>query len=479
MAMHKEVNEIRKKMLNSPWPKYLRSVQIDGLRGWTGQEIRFEFPVTVICGENGSGKSTVLKTAAAAYAHPSDRSLTFYPGTFFPDTAWETISGVTLSYKVREGTKERAYSARKLTERWRQSERPSRNVILQDISRTLPIDATVGYARIARKKATETKASALSSELTGFYSAMLGRIYENVRLAHSNLDATRIVGVVRFGGQQYSQFHQGAGEDATLDLIQILKDIPDTSLVIIDEVEASLHPRSQRRLIHFLLWLARTKMIQVLLSTHSGNVLEELPPEARIFIQRGVGGVEILYGISPNYALNRMDDLDRPDLYLFTEDREATLLVSELLRQAGVELGRIRCLEAGPANMVETLGRLAEEKRLPVTSIGVLDGERTETLGCVKLPGTCPPEIQLFNDLLSDGIATLAQRLDMSTSSVEDALRQSATDSDHHGWIRKAGRLLNQTPSYLWDTMCKVWVKQNLSNPEALKLINRVRAALN
>lgn len=478
MAIHKEVSEIRKKMLNAPWPKYLRSVQIAGLRGWTGEEVRFDFPVTVVCGENGAGKSTVLKTAATAYAHPSDRSLTFYPGTFFPDTAWEVVSGVTLTYKVREGTKERSYTARKLTERWRQSERPSRHVVLQDVSRTLPIDATVGYARIARRKATETKASALGVELTRFYSAILGRTYADVRVAHTNLDAARKVGVVKFGGQQYSQFHQGAGEDATLDLIQILKDIPDTALVIIDEVEASLHPRSQRRLIHFLLWLARTKMVQVILSTHSGNVLEELPPEARVFIQRGTTGVEVFYGISPNYALNRMDDLDRPDLYLFTEDREATLLILEILRQGGVELNRVRCLEAGPANMVEALGRLAEENRLPVASIGVLDGERSITPGCIKLPGTQPPEVQLFGDLLERGVALLAQRLDMSAASVEDALRQGTTDSDHHVWIRKTARILNQTPSYLWDTVCKVWVKQQLAEAETVVVINAVRAKL-
>src|SRR5690242_6479163 len=101
--MHKEIKEIKNKMLNSPWPKYLRAVGIDGLHQWKKQEVRFDFPVTVVAGENGSGKSTVLKAAAAAYSHPTDRTKSFYPAVFFPDTAWERVAHATLTYKIREG----------------------------------------------------------------------------------------------------------------------------------------------------------------------------------------------------------------------------------------------------------------------------------------------------------------------------------------------------------------------------------------
>ena len=32
------------------------------------------------------------------------------------------------------------------------------------------------------------------------------------------------------------------------------------------------------------------------------------------------------YNITPNFALNRMDDIDAPELYIFTEDKEALIL---------------------------------------------------------------------------------------------------------------------------------------------------------
>ena len=105
--LHKEVAEIKSKELNLPWPKFLRSISIGGLRGWTGQEIRFAFPVVAVAGENGSGKSTVLKVAACAYQQAKEKTESFTPSQFFLDTAWDEVSGVSLVYKVKEGDKER------------------------------------------------------------------------------------------------------------------------------------------------------------------------------------------------------------------------------------------------------------------------------------------------------------------------------------------------------------------------------------
>jgi predicted ATP-dependent endonuclease of OLD family len=95
------------------------------------------------------------------------------------------------------------------------------------------------------------------------------------------------VGLLEREWGELSQSPQGAGEDATLDFSRIIQGVPQSSLLIIDEVEASLHPRAQRRLTRFLLWLSRHRRVQVILSTHSPYVLEELPPEARIvMVQR-------------------------------------------------------------------------------------------------------------------------------------------------------------------------------------------------
>jgi len=78
----------------------------------------------------------------------------------------------------------------------------------------------------------------------------------------------------------YSGFHQGAGETTVAELLEA--DLPQYSLVLIDEIESSLHPRAQRRLLRDLAERCRERQLQIILTTHSPYILEELPAEARL-----------------------------------------------------------------------------------------------------------------------------------------------------------------------------------------------------
>src|SRR5262249_39629162 len=151
------------------------------------------------------------------------------------------------------------------------------------------------------------------------------------RFAQPDINAKRPVGLLTRAFGEISQFHQGAGEDTTLDLIRSLQNIPKNALVIIDEVEASLHPRAQRRLVKFLLELSRLRRAQIILSTHSPYVLEELPPEARVLLVPTPGGPGVLYGASPEFALTRIDEFVHPEAYVYVEDRTAEILVREII----------------------------------------------------------------------------------------------------------------------------------------------------
>lgn len=459
MPLHPEVSEIRRKMLNNPWPKYLRALSINKLRGWRSEDVKFQFPVCAIAGENGCGKSTVLKAAAALYQAATPGIQDYSPSDFFLDTAWEISTDVTLKYTFSEGTDIKNVAIRKPSRRWRfPASRPRRNVVWQDISRTLPLDATVGYSRIAKRSAAEMSAVELAANTRAYYSEIMGRRYAEASIRVTNLDSSRPVGVVRVQDSVYSQFHQGAGEDATLDVMLLLQDVPSTSLILIDEVEASLHPRAQRRLVHFLLWLARTKQVQVILSTHSPYVLEELPPEGRIFLQRTPSRVEVLYGATPEFALHRMDDYEHPELRIFVEDQEAKTLAFELARAGGVDLSRIKCDPVGPANVVQIAGRLAQTGALSVNGIGVVDADQEAQFGCAKLPGHQAPERQVFGDICSNASNHLAQALSLTVSDVDTALTIAMTDTDHHGWIARCARRLSVSPQYLWETMARIWV---------------------
>ena len=75
---HAEIIKISNQFQAGAWPQFLEMLEINGLRGWTGQSINFNFPVVAIVGENGSGKSTALKVAACAYENKVASKI-YYP----------------------------------------------------------------------------------------------------------------------------------------------------------------------------------------------------------------------------------------------------------------------------------------------------------------------------------------------------------------------------------------------------------------
>ncbi|WP_236830116.1 AAA family ATPase [Blastococcus sp. KM273128] len=464
------------------WPRFLSSVKISGLRGWEGELVEFRFPVVAIAGENGSGKSTILKAGAAAYKNTGtgDRDITFNPDDFFPSTAWEDVGGVALSYSVRQGDSLREYSLRKATRRWRgMPGRAERRLFFLDISRTQPIDTLIGYGKIAKDAAFEGDESELTDENRLRLSRIMRRTYTGSRMI---VQKKKSVGVLSTGDRVYSNFHQGAGEDTMADLVALLQDAPEHSLVIIDEVEASLHPRAQRRLLHELIDLARRKRMQFILSTHSPFVLEQLPAEARIYIQNTDAGKEVIYGASAAYALTLMDEIRHPDLTVYCEDEADAVATERILGEVAASIvPRVHIVAAGPANVVQSLGELAMKGVLPGRGVGVLDGDQEAAPGCVVLPGGAAPERVIFEGQTTESIDDAAARLGVRAGDLAEALDDARRLPQHHTWPRRTAAALGprHRADRVWDALVAAWVGTVASSEELTGFADGINAALN
>jgi predicted ATPase len=484
MAIHDEVRRLQKRWSSRQgWPKRLNWLEIEGMRGWEGQRVPLDFPIVAVIGENGSGKSTVLQAAACAYVHPTipGPKATYYPTEFFPDTAWDTLSDVNIRYGYSEGPTNFEGSLRKPTTRWLgQTERPKRVVKYEDLNRIQPVGARVGYARIAKSVHTEQSAKPFDADKVKRLSFVMGQEYESARMALADIDKTREVPVIAERNFQYSGYHQGSGQITISELLRA--DLPKNGLILIDEIESSLHPRAQRRMVRDLAEQCRLHECQIILTTHSPYVLDELPPEARLCILRTNNGLktvkQIVGGISPEFAMTKMDDDVYPECDVYVEDEAARILTEEILARYGENvMPRCTVVPYGTANVGLALGLMVASKRFKRPTCVFVDGDSDAGPGCHALPGGDAPEQVVFKGLRAKSWSNLWAIVNRDSSLVHDACANAMT-LDHHEWVRFAANHMRYGAESLWRAMCAEWVRDCFSEKEAQAVIRPILDAL-
>lgn len=478
MAISNEVRRLERAWKNeTAWPKRLDWIEIEGLRGWTGQRVEFPFPMVAISGENGSGKSSIIQASASVYRESTVKSGR-YASEFFPKTAWDKIENASIRYGYREGTNHKTGSVRKPSERWKgNTERPIRPVEYFDLSRVLPVSARVGYAKIAKSKHTEVSAVQFDDNRLARLSAIMGQTYSSARMALSDIDDNRRIPVLEGETHSYSGYHQGQGETTITELIQA--DLPKNGLILIDEIESSLHPRAQRRLVRDLATVCRSQQLQIILTTHSPFILEELPEDARIQIFKQGGERKIMIGVSPQFAMSKMDDVPHPDCEIYVEDNAAKIFLTEIFSQKAKDLGsRLMIVSFGAASVGYQLGQMVFNKRF-LRPVGVfLDGDCSAGEGCLVLPGADAPERVVFEALAEKKWCDVWIKVGRDVSEVSDSLEAATTLGDHHEWISHAANRLVLGGNVLWHAMCSEWAKKCLTDPDLRLIVNYVEDRL-
>jgi predicted ATPase len=478
-GMSREMRKLELKwQAGTGWPRRLEWFQMSGLRGWSGQRLDFRFPLMAIVGENGSGKSTILQAAASIYRSEGGTKTTFFPTDFFPDTPWDDIRNAKVIYSVREGPNSIAGSIHKLTERWREApERRKREVRYIDLGRTVPITSQVGYSKLVKLAKQEKSREPFDDDTLVRFSDVLGRQYVAAAFSLTDVDSKRWVPVLSLKSAQYSGYHQGSGEVVLANLLR--KQIPKYSLVLIDELETSLHPRAQRRLIRDLADICRILELQIIVTTHSPYILEELPPEGRVCIINAPEVRQFVTGVSPYFAMSQMDEEPHPEIDLFVEDDESRILLEELIIADKKELAR-RCflIPYGAASVGRALGTMVTERRFPRPTAVFLDGDQEPANGCNCLPGGDAPERVVFEALKANKWQDVAKRISRAPSDVIDALESSMTQSNHHDWVKAAADRLFLGTVELWRAMASAWATYCVRPAERTKTVNVIQETL-
>ncbi len=279
-------------------PHFLSEIRLSGIRGIDDLRVMFDYPVSVIAGGNASGKSTVLFAAACAYNVPGAGVKDFVPSTLFPD--YRPKIGGRVDEK-REVLIEFDYSTPdgRISMRWKRktdwnrsfmgrknAKQPERPVYLRTLSNLSNPSEVRSVLSMLRLNSAPVETPLTASQIE-FAQRMLPFRYSEVVSLSSG--KKNLLFAAQEGGAAYSEMHMAAGERVILHLAQEIAQLKG-ALVLIDEVEAGLHPWVQQLLMLHLQQLALRNDLQVIVTSHSPVVLDSVPAHGRIFLDRDTTG---------------------------------------------------------------------------------------------------------------------------------------------------------------------------------------------
>ena len=303
------------------------------IRGISSMEMAFEYPITAIVGENGSGKSTLLALITCAFHNTSSfipqnrirlnvkkpRHYYTYGDFFTFSPNEEGINEIEISstYLSSNGTRTDVRK-KKPSGKWNDfNSRPVRTVTYMGINRILPPSESNPHRHYSKYFQKDSLTDEQINQIKTSMSRILGKNYNDIELLSYN--TYRLFEVHR-NSIVYTGFNMGAGENAVLYLLLEVLSAGAGSLLVIDEIELGLHVQAQKKLVEELKYICKKYKCQIICSTHSKHILDQLPPEGRIFIKNADTATEIIPQISSQYAFGKLSGDSSKELDIFVED---------------------------------------------------------------------------------------------------------------------------------------------------------------
>lgn len=458
----------------------LKGVTIEGppsIRGISNLPIRFDYPLTAICGRNGVGKSSILAVTAFSAERPDDwitgprpiprvrgmpRRMNFAWDEFFfrrrEDPPLDDLK-IHFDYTI-EGNDLRVSRLRRPRGRWRTLSDPGRSrtprlpvrpIDFISLSRILP----PGELRDVRKgfvTGAGEPLHRLSTTAKTAMSAIFGRGYEDVEVRmHGGASLARCI-----AGASYNGFDMGSGENSAIAILYALDRLPVGGLLLVEEVEHGFHPEAQLRLIEVLTDQVARRKQQIIFTTHSEYVLDHLPKVARVLIERhSVDRHRSHHAPTTRQAMSAMVGEPRPELTIYVEDEFARAVVRGCLD--GEARRRVRVIPIGEgARVVEQLA-VHQRAGFEGNALSVLDGdsrqrdirrwERSARLPendprIVCLPGNnLPPELWILEAFqVDDCLNQLVEITRMDRQELVSHLDELSNLSNPHDLPHEFGR---------------------------------------
>lgn len=365
-------------------PKYKNFIQ--------GGVLKFDFPITVLVGRNGTGKSSILKALYGCqerynigdywfstkvdtildsdgerncfiYNYSANTSESEFevliqraPRKGSPDY-WETARPV-LKYGMKKKPNDENYRKKKIDNECSYIDFHS---ILSafDIFRYFVKSGSVNESnRYLRNKSSKLHKCLITGEVQTFKGFPQSGIPidltpEELNVISDILQKRYVSGkiinhkffklwgdsvILETSSLKYSEAFAGSGETAVSILIHKLHNMQPGTLVLLDEPEVCLHPGAQKKLFDYLKCICLQKQLQIVISSHSPEFLIDLPDNAiKIFNERNDGKIDIINECNSEIAFVAIGKDIENKKTIIVEDRLAKHIIEQVAQKLSLK----------------------------------------------------------------------------------------------------------------------------------------------
>ncbi len=384
--MQENISNIQRMKEKGCFRNYIEYIQFPFYKNLVEHSrINFDFPMTVLIGKNGGGKSSTLH---ALYGAPKGYTCS----DFWFSTAVDPIGegGINryfygyrenLDSSIKEVMKtrmKRGSRTKKLDLDYWETIRPKKKDGMLLNERNSPVDKEVIYLdfraevsafdkifhfskdgledrkdllrrrskylkRLFENESMRFPGSAddkmgkmeiLSPIVVSIIGSILNKQYADIRVADHRLfqNYGTSVYIKNKYATGYSEANAGSGEIAVVQLVRRIENASENALVLLDEPEVSLHPGAQENLKAYLLDAIKKKKLQVIISTHSPALIKGLPNSAiKLFKTNEKGKFYVEENVHYQEAFYDIEDKVSDKKIIYCEDYAAQILIEKTL----------------------------------------------------------------------------------------------------------------------------------------------------
>lgn len=464
-----------RRVYSRPYRCALKRLQFTDVVGLGSGEIAFDGGITALCGGNGVGKSTMLDAIL---------------GSVGPDGSLQKIALATRFQRAELTAQvEASCHSRDIHTTFNPFTRRNEEAPIP-IEKLTPAAESQRYVTFLHGITNFSELlegyspKRLSEEELEIRKYVVGREYEFCDVFeledHPGFENIPYF-VVSSGSEVYGAEGMGLGELALHITLWQLEQASNDSVVLLEEPENHVSPRSQIALLDVIAQMSVEKGLWVIMSTHSSHILTNVP----------LTHVRLLYRAGKQVAINSRPTASQLNQVLGTRGITRGMLVAE--DSVAVEMARSALIFASPELLHQlefhvggSTGHIDgvlkyHPKMAAFRAVGLFDGDQRAVAAAhgtpaVFLPGEVAPD-RLLRDAAVSNVASLAERLGRSRDDLTFVVGE-LQGVDHHDWLVELARRLALPYEVVLRAVLHVWVFSPEGKMAAVEFARDVVAAI-